>query len=76
MKSYTNFKSNIIEKIKYCDILELLEIMFKYDKNESYVFLNFPKDKFEEFINSDSLGHYYNQYIKGKYEFQKTIRDE
>lgn len=35
-----------------------------------YVYYDVPEDVFEEFYDSDSLGTYYNENIKGNYEYE------
>jgi hypothetical protein len=36
-------------------------------QGKDYEYLNVPFDKFQEFVNSESKGSYFNRYVKGKW---------
>ena len=58
--------STCFSEVGYCDDLEILVVTFR-DSGATYVYLDFPEVEWDNFIDADSLGSYYNAYIKGEY---------
>jgi hypothetical protein len=59
--------SSCFSEIGYDPDEELLLVRFK-DSGSLYSYSDVPEDVYDEFESSDSLGGYYNDYIKGQYD--------
>lgn len=46
-------------------------LAIKFQKRGSYVYDNFPIDAYQDFANSGSKGQYFNENIRGQYEYQR-----
>ena len=57
--------SSAFDQVGYDYYNEELYVMF--DSGELYMYSGVPEWLYEDFIYSDSLGGYYNDYIKGQY---------
>ena len=62
--------SSCFSEIGYDSYWEILVVQFR-DNGSVYSYLDFPIDKWDKFISADSLGSWYNKYIKGQYEYEK-----
>ena len=62
--------SSCFSEIGYDSYWEILVVQFR-DNGSVYTYLDFPIDKWDKFISADSLGSWYNKYIKGQYEYEK-----
>lgn len=62
-------KSSNIESIGYDEKEKTLEVEFI--NTGVYQFLNVPKETYEAFIKSESIGHFFAVYIKKQYIFKK-----
>lgn len=60
--------SRIILAAGYDTTRALLEIRFKISRRV-YAFLDVPQKVYEDFMNARSKGNFFNQKIKGKYQF-------
>ncbi len=63
--------STAIESVGYDPESETLEIEFT--SGGVYRYEGVPSEVFEEFMNSDSFGSYFQQNIKGAYPEQKVL---
>jgi len=57
------YSSSMIDKVGYKD--GDLVVVFNNGKKVNYY--NVPESVYNNFINAESLGRYYNVHIKGKY---------
>jgi hypothetical protein len=42
---------------------------------KNYTYINVPKDVYNDFINADSAGRFFNDYIKNDFEFTASPSD-
>lgn len=59
-------KSSAILSIGYDEHQRILTVEFKNEKEYSY--LNVGLETFKDFVGSDSIGKFYNQWIKPNFE--------
>ena len=64
-----NVDSSAFSQIGYDDTTETLVVVFH--NSGAYEYLNVPTDVAYDFENADSLGGFYNDYIKGQYPCNK-----
>ncbi|MCQ2566719.1 MAG: KTSC domain-containing protein [Clostridia bacterium] len=64
-------ESSCFSEVGYDSYYEILVVTFR-DSGATYLYLDFPEDEWDCFIDADSLGGYYNSYIKGNYECDKV----
>ena len=62
--------SSCFSEIGYDSDWEVLVAKFK-DSGSVYTYANFPKSEWDKFLAADSLGSWYNKYIKGRYEYER-----
>ena len=65
-------ESSCFSEVGYDPAWEFLVVQFR-DSGSVYTYSGFSKDKWDEFIAADSLGSWYNKYIKGQYECERII---
>ncbi|MBQ4451220.1 MAG: KTSC domain-containing protein, partial [Clostridia bacterium] len=46
----------------------ILKVRFR-DSKSVYIYKNIPNEVYRALINASSIGSYYNNYIKNKYEY-------
>ena len=63
--------SSCFSKIGYSEAFETLVVTFR-DSGKTYCYTNFPSSAWAAFRSADSLGRYYNTYIKGNYPCEKA----
>lgn len=63
--------STCFSEVGYDYDFECLWVRFR-DSGASYVYYSFTESDWFEFIDSPSLGQYYNQYIKDNYEYNRV----
>ena len=68
--SLQSVDSSCFSKVGYDASSETLVVMFR-DSGKKYAYSNFPVEEWSKFISADSLGTYFNQYIKGNYDCEK-----
>jgi len=61
--------SSFITQIKYTEPLEVMSVKLKGGAIYSYT--DVPKDVFEDFVNSESKGYFYNHKIKPVYKLSE-----
>ena len=62
--------SSCFSEIGYDSYWEILVVQFR-DSDSVYTYLDFPIDEWDKFTSADSLGSWYNKYIKGQYEYER-----
>ena len=67
MIDWVNVRSSAIRKIGYDASTSRMYIDFE-DSDPYYTFCRVPEHVFREFINARSVGRYYHQYIKDRYD--------
>jgi len=67
MINWNNVNSTAIRKIGYDSESHNMYIDFE-DSDPYYTFCGVPESIFQDFITSSSVGRYYHQYIKDKYD--------
>lgn len=67
MVNWTNVRSSAIRKIGYDPITKRLYIDFE-DSDPYYTFCRVPENVFRAFISANSVGQFYHQHIKDKYD--------
>ena len=63
--------SSALSEVGYDYSHEMLAIRFRENNEHIYVYYDVPSEVYEDFISADSLGRYYNSYIKGQYSGDK-----
>lgn len=63
--------SSALSEVGYDYSHEMLAIRFRENDEHVYVYYDVPSEVYEDFISADSLGRYYNYYIKGQYNGDK-----
>lgn len=66
--------SSVFSKMGYDEENEILVVQFK-DSKANYAYYDFPQDQYEEFIEADSLGSYFNEYIKDCYDYERLDKE-
>lgn len=66
--------STCFRKVGYDDGMEILMVYFR--TSGEYWYYDFPPEMYEKFLNADSLGGFYNEYIKGEYPSLKISEEE
>ena len=61
--------SSVIAEVRYDDDRELLEVLFH--NGRVYRYLDVPAAEFQALIGADSVGRYFNQEIRTRYEVLK-----
>jgi hypothetical protein len=59
-------ESSVIGAVGHSRVLEI-----QFESGRVYQYFNVPEDVYEEMLNSDSKGKYFNSHIRGKYEYQE-----
>jgi len=67
-----NMPSSVVAEMIYDDETEILRIIFV--SGMAYDYKKVPLEVYEAMKASGSKGTFFNQYIKGKYDFDKVIR--
>ncbi|MGE4354368.1 MAG: KTSC domain-containing protein [Oscillospiraceae bacterium] len=62
--------STCFSEVGYDSGWEVLVVKFR-DSGSVYTYSDFPKSEWDEFIAADSLGRWYNTYIKDQYEYER-----
>ena len=62
--------SSCFSRVGYDSDREILKVQFR-DSGVYYVYFDFPADEYRAFCGSESLGRYFNAYIKGEYEYER-----
>lgn len=61
--------SSAFSRIGYCE--ELWELMLTFRTTGDYVYYAVPPEEWEGLVNADSRGGYFQQYIKGNYDYER-----
>ena len=67
MTRWENVNSTAIRKVGFDSPSNTMFIDFE-DSEPVYTFCNVPESVFNEFVSARSVGGYYHQYIKDKYD--------
>lgn len=59
-------ESSAIESVGYSSEYRMLDVEFTH--GQVYRYLNVPPGEYELMLASDSIGRYFNSFIKGQYE--------
>jgi hypothetical protein len=62
--------STCFESVGYDDNEEVLYVRF-LDSGSVYAYYGVPYYEYDELVNADSIGGYYNDYIKGQYDCEQ-----
>ncbi len=63
-------ESSCFSEIGFDSNWEVLVVRFR-DNGSVYTYSDFPEGEWIQFIAADSLGRWYNEHIKGRYEYEK-----
>ena len=69
MKTFAICSSSVISTVKYEN--GILSVKFK--SGSIYVYASVPENVADEFMNADSLGCYFNQFIKDRYNCMRVF---
>jgi len=67
MKREDFHESKMIESTEYDDETHILEVTF--NNNDVYAYYNVPESEYDAMIEADSIGKFFNQYIKNDYDW-------
>lgn len=67
MIDWVNVRSSAIRKIGYDSSNSRMYIDFE-DSEPHYTYCRVPENVFKSFVSARSVGRYYHQYIKDRYE--------
>ena len=63
--------STMLQNVTYCtDTSE----MVVYINSKKYVYVNVPREVFDKFKHAESLGKFFNEYIRGNYGFDFGVK--
>ena len=62
----TRVASSVIAEVRYDDEQELLEVLFH--NGRVYRYLDVPPEEYEALVGADSVGKYFNQEIRTRYD--------
>ena len=51
------------------------ELIVEYLSGAIYKYKNVPRERFKEFMESESKGRYMNESIKGHYEYERVVNE-
>ena len=63
-------RSDCFSEVYYDTLDELLFVRFR-DSGALYVYYDYPPGEWDYFVEADSLGSFYNQYVKGQWRSEK-----
>jgi hypothetical protein len=63
-------ESTCFSEVGYDSDWEVLVVRFR-DSGSVYTYSDFPESEWNDFIAADSLGSWYNTYIKGQYDCER-----
>ena len=63
-------RSDMISEASYDEAEQCLYITF--NKGGQYKYSDFPKNKFDELVNAESMGKHFHAHIKGKHDHEKV----
>lgn len=63
-------QSSCFSEIGYDLVGEILVVQFR-DSGAVYTYSDFPEGEWSKFVSADSLGRWFNNYIKGNYEYER-----
>lgn len=66
---FQDVDSSVFSKVGYMEDEEILVVVFH--STGPYLYKDVPYSVWEEFLNADSVGTYYNDHIKGTYDCEK-----
>jgi len=66
---YWSVDSSAIEELGYCFYQKRLYVVFH--ETGTYIYKNIGKETFAQMLFSESVGHFYNEYIKSKYQKER-----
>jgi hypothetical protein len=69
MNSTQRVASTVIAEVRYDDDRALLEVLFH--NGRVYRYLDVPPEEYEALIHAESVGKYFNQEIRTRYEVLK-----
>ncbi len=64
-------ESSALSEAAYSWLWQALAVRFCSNPGAVYVYFDVPEYVFEELVAADSIGSYYNSYIKGSYECER-----
>lgn len=67
MIEITPSRSGMIKKLSYNEG----ELVITFEKGGEYKYKDFPKEAFNDLINSESIGKHFHAHIKNKFESEK-----
>ena len=67
MIEWVSVFSSDIRKIGYDSSINILYIDFK-DSDPYHTYCSVPQNLFHQFVSASSVGHFYRQYIKDKFD--------
>ena len=70
IQTHTTPGSTCFSRIGYDAEREILLVQFR-DGGKYYAYIDLPESVYDDFTSADSLGGYYNKYIKGVYASEK-----
>ncbi len=68
---WVEVESDAIQEVGYCRAWNALAIRFNSEPNIVYTYDAVDEEVFEEMVCADSVGGYYNAYIKGVYDSER-----
>lgn len=71
LKMQATPQSSCFSYVGYDGEKEILHAVFRTSGIE-YIYYDFTQDDWDDFINADSLGTYFNKHIKGYYDYKKV----
>jgi len=70
MIEWVSVFSSEIRKIGYDSTVKKMYIDFE-DSEPYYTYSDVPQNLYHQFVSASSVGHFYHQYIKDKFETQQ-----
>lgn len=68
-KTYAICNSSVISDFKYEDGI----LLIKFQSGSAYVYANVPENVVDELMNADSIGCYFSQFIRNRYNCMKVL---
>jgi hypothetical protein len=70
-RNLPNVKSSMMTRVDYDHDSGDLDIRFVGGK--TYRYFDVPEDTYEELLDAESKGEFFNEHIKGKFDFREVI---
>jgi len=70
MNTWIEVESSTIDKVTYVADSDSNTMLVKFKSGSCYSYSNVPFELFDDFLNSESKGQFFNSFIKEEFEYE------